>query len=178
MSSEIRTFDSYENISLLWEVLLENNIIQINNMEKVRPIFEQVVQKFVGSNNTSDIVQMNCGFLTTFKGVLDQLQNKLDDTPSQRRISDFESKLADAQNNFNQFNARAAPPPITFTTKVDDLPPVNINIDTIMSERGYMTGNSNPNPNPNSNQNINPTSSISVPQPSSGGGETSLMDLV
>jgi hypothetical protein len=166
MSSSQSLFLSDDNISLLWEVLIDESFIKINDMETRRSLFNKTINDFYSQyNDCPDLMLLNKEFLKIFISILSNSSGQFnEDPPSQKNMSDFESRLAQVQNDFNKFNSRPQPLAQDFTIKLEEKP-VSLNeIDQISANRSYDAPN-----------NINLQNQFE--NNSSEGGTTKLSDL-
>lgn len=121
--THISSFNSQNNISMLWEILVGEGFINMNDIEHIRPTFNEIVRKFAESDYTTDIAQLDKDCLKAFISMIrtsnihtlqsPQAQHSMSN--SQRNVDDFNQRLAQARDDFDKFRQRAQPQPIDFT---------------------------------------------------------------
>lgn len=159
-------FLNVSNVEILWEVIAEQNIF------KNRRIFETELTAFYESENMKhvDLVMLNKAFISSVLfGSLpqpshsQQQQQKIPITFEElqhQKLSQFESKLTEKEDDFKQAMARPMPQKIpNFRDKMDEpLTEIESIMKRTIAERNYDIAqivNATANPNTNANE-LNP----------------------
>ena len=120
----MNVFNSIENISMIWEVLIEEHIITISDMERIRPTFDAEINKFINSDVSSiggTLIDIDKIFIKHIIGVLTNPEITNQVKPS----DNFDSKLEQLQSDFNRFHAKKPPTEINFNINTDTPLPIN-----------------------------------------------------
>jgi len=136
IDSFITSFSEENNISMLWEILVEESFIKINDMEQIRPYFNSLVQDF-SNYNEDDIISLNKYFLETFISSIMNKNTQEHSNQKKQRMGDFDTRLAQAQQEFNRFNTKQQPPTIDFSLDKPEEKNTDIDINKLVSERNY-----------------------------------------
>ena len=136
MSTTITSFNSSENISLLWEILIEEKFISIPDMEPSKPIFTQLINDL--TNTPQTIIWKNKTVLNTFiNRIRDTKHAPQSGTRVSRSGDDFSTRFAEMKSNFDSVNAAPKRVEINFAENVDESSSGIPNTDSLMRDRGY-----------------------------------------
>ena len=139
-------FNSNNNKSVLWEMLVENNeFMGLNDVEQVKDLFENTITITDGNHATNNILEKNKIFLKDFIRMLSNMRKRSisNIAPNvgpnvtradiqQARNNQFESNLKNRQEEFTDLITQKKPTEIDFSDKDKDINNGNVN-DIFMS---------------------------------------------
>tara|TARA_X000000368_G_scaffold252150_1_gene199223 strand:+ start:639 stop:1532 length:894 start_codon:yes stop_codon:yes gene_type:complete len=139
-------FNSNNNKSVLWEMLVENNeFMGLNDVEQVKDLFENTITITDGNHATNNILEKNKIFLKDFIRILSNMRKRSTSNVAsnvapnvtrsdiqQARNNQFESNLKNRQEEFTDLITQKKPTEIDFSDKDGDINNGNVN-DIFMS---------------------------------------------
>ena len=139
-------FNSNNNKSVLWEMLVENNeFMGLNDVEQVKDLFENTITITDGNHPTNNILEKNKIFLKDFIRILSNMRKRSTSNVApnvgpnvtrsdiqQARNNQFESNLKNRQEEFTDLITQKKPKEIDFSDKDRDINNGNVN-DIFMS---------------------------------------------
>ena len=139
-------FNSNNNKSVLWEMLVENNeFMGLNDVEQVKDLFENTITITDGNHQTNNILEKNKIFLKDFIRILSNMRKRSTSNVAsnvapnvtrsdiqQARNNQFESNLKNRQEEFTDLITQKKPTEIDFSDKDGDINNGNVN-DIFMS---------------------------------------------
>ena len=139
-------FNSNNNKSVLWEMLVENNeFMGLNDVEQVKDLFENTITITDGNHATNNILEKNKIFLKDFIRMLSNMRKRSTSNVApnvgpnvtradiqQARNNQFESNLKNRQEEFTDLITQKKPTEIDFSDKDKDINNGNVN-DIFMS---------------------------------------------
>jgi hypothetical protein len=139
-------FNSNNNKSVLWEMLVENNeFMGLNDVEQVKDLFENTITITDGNHPTNNILEKNKIFLKDFIRILSNMRKRSTSNVApnvapnvtradiqQARNNQFESNLKNRQEEFTDLITQKKPTEIDFSDKDKDINNGNVN-DIFMS---------------------------------------------
>ena len=139
-------FNSNNNKSVLWEMLVENNeFMGLNDVEQVKDLFENTITITDGNHPTNNVLEKNKIFLKDFIRILSNMRKRSTSNVGpnvgpnvtradiqQARNNQFESNLKNRQEEFTDLITQKKPKEIDFSDKDRDINNGNVN-DIFMS---------------------------------------------
>ena len=185
-------FLTKQNVSLLWEVIMDNDIMKNKpqtEISQIIDIFNVNLKKFHDSTNNNNLTELNKNYITVMMNFINKNFNK----PSQQvlpsikkplvtyeelqndRLSKFEKDFNNRQQEFTSAMALPVPPTPDFSDKKDDpLSEIEVEVKRYMAQRNYDVEQLNKTI---SNNNDNQASSWLKPQETSLKSEKLILPL-
>ena len=141
VSVEQNDFTKTENKAKLWQLLQRNgafNGIDSNYFSKVREEFEINIVKTQNEHSNKSVMDRNKFFLDAMVNIMKSYRNQeahtAADIKKSKRVA-FKNELSQKQQEFNQFNAKPAPPDVDFADKEEDSGDVNALLEQVIRDR-------------------------------------------
>ncbi len=126
-------FSSNENKGLLWNLLLNNgafNNLSENQLPLIQTEFENVINSLKNQKNKSSLIEINKAFMQIMIQKINQFRQPRFYEPVKelytnqdirnQKLDEFNIKVQDAQQNFNDAVKLKTPEEINFSDKKDD----------------------------------------------------------
>jgi hypothetical protein len=126
-------FSSNENKGLLWNLLLNNgafNNLSENQLPLIQTEFENVISSLKNQKNKSSLIEINKAFMQIMIQKINQFRQPRFYEPVKelytnqdirnQKLDEFNIKVQDAQQNFNDAVKLKTPEEINFSDKKDD----------------------------------------------------------
>jgi hypothetical protein len=148
-------FLTKQNVSLLWEVIMDNDFMKNkpqNEVSQIIDIFNVNLKKFHDSTNNNNLTELNKNYITVMMNFINKNFNKPTPTPTppnekklvtyeelqNDRLSKFEKDLNSRQQEFTSAMALPVPPTPDFSDKKDEpLSEIEVEVKRYMAQRNY-----------------------------------------
>jgi len=148
-------FLTKQNVSLLWEVIMDNDFMKNkpqNEVSQIIDIFNVNLKKFHDSTNNNNLTELNKNYITVIMNFINKNFNKPTPTPpppnekklvtyeelQNDRLSKFEKDLNSRQQEFTSAMALPVPPTPDFSDKKDEpLSEIEVEVKRYMAQRNY-----------------------------------------
>ena len=148
-------FLTKQNVSLLWEVIMDNDFMKNkpqNEVSQIIDIFNVNLKKFHDSTNNNNLTELNKNYITVIMNFINKNFNKPTPTPTppnekklvtyeelqNDRLSKFEKDLNSRQQEFTSAMALPVPPTPDFSDKKDEpLSEIEVEVKRYMAQRNY-----------------------------------------
>ena len=145
-------FLTKQNVSLLWEVIMDNDIM-INKpqteISQIIDIFNVNLKKFHDSTNNNNLTELNKNYITVMMNFINKNFNKPTQQVTEKklvtyeeiqndRLSKFEKDFNSKQQEFTSAMALPVPPTPDFSDKKDEpLSEIEVEVKKYMAQRNY-----------------------------------------
>jgi hypothetical protein len=146
-------FLTKQNVSLLWEVIMDNDFMKNKHQTEVSQIidiFNVNLKKFHDSTNNNNLTELNKNYITVMMNFINKNFNKPTPTPPNEkklvtyeelqndRLTKFEKDLNSRQQEFTSAMALPVPPTPDFSDKKDEpLSEIEVEVKRYMAQRNY-----------------------------------------
>jgi hypothetical protein len=148
-------FLTKQNVSLLWEVIMDNDFMKNkpqNEVSQIIDIFNVNLKKFHDSTNNNNLTELNKNYITVMMNFINKNFNKPTPTPTppnekklvtyeelqNDRLSKFEKDFNSKQQEFTSAMALPVPPTPDFSDKKDEpLSEIEVEVKRYMAQRNY-----------------------------------------
>jgi hypothetical protein len=171
-------FLTKQNVSLLWEVIMDNDIMKNKpqtEISQIIDIFNVNLKKFHDSTNSNNLTELNKNYIMVIMNFINKNFNKPAQQPpiekklvtyeelQNDRLTKFEKDLNSRQQEFTSAMALPVPPTPDFSDKKDEpLSEIEVEVKKYMAQRNYDVEQLN-----KTNANDNQASSWLKPQETS-----------
>jgi hypothetical protein len=148
-------FLTKQNVSLLWEVIMDNDFMKNkpqNEVSQIIDIFNVNLKKFHDSTNNNNLTELNKNYITVMMNFINKNFSKptpMPTPPNEKklvtyeelqtdRLSKFEKDLNSRQQEFTSAMALPVPPTPDFSDKKDEpLSEIEVEVKRYMAQRNY-----------------------------------------
>jgi hypothetical protein len=146
-------FLTKQNVSLLWEVIMDNDIMKNKpqiEISQIIDIFNVNLKKFHDSTNNNNLTELNKNYITVIMNFINKNFNKPAQPPpvekklvtyeelQNDRLSKFEKDFNSRQQEFTSAMALPIPPTPDFSDKKDEpLSEIEVEVKRYMAQRNY-----------------------------------------
>lgn len=128
------SFSQKENIDMLWEILLDELNVNINNkplMTSIRKLFLANISETNTNMNTNkmSLMDLNQRCLSNTLSVIKELYPQL--MEEKRSIKILEEEYKEALDDFTKLSKPKSPPPVNFLDQIEE---INISSDVLMEK--------------------------------------------
>jgi hypothetical protein len=182
-------FLTKQNVSLLWEVIMDNEIMKNkpqNEISQIIDIFNVNLKKFHDSTNNNNLTDLNKNYITVMMNFINKNFSKPSSSSSSSslsnqkkplvtyeeiqndRLSKFEKDYNSRQQEFTSAMALPVPPTPDFSDKKDEpLSEIEVEVKRYMAQRNYDVEQLSKSLNNNNNNDSQQASSWLKPQETS-----------
>jgi hypothetical protein len=145
-------FLTKQNVSLLWEVIMDNDIMKNKpqtEISQIIDIFNVNLKKFHESTNNNNLIELNKNYITLMMNFINKNFNKPPQQVIEKklvtyeeiqndRLSKFEKDFNSKQQEFTNAMALPVPPTPDFSDKKDEpLSEIEVEVKRYMAQRNY-----------------------------------------
>ena len=146
-------FLTKQNVSLLWEVIMDNDIMKNKpqiEISQIIDIFNVNLKKFHDSTNNNNLTELNKNYITVIMNFINKNFNKPAQPPpvekklvtyeelQNDRLTKFEKDFNSRQQEFTSAMALPVPPTPDFSDKKDEpLSEIEVEVKKYMAQRNY-----------------------------------------
>lgn len=146
-------FLTKQNVSLLWEVIMDNDFMKNKpqtEVSQIIDIFNVNLKKFHDSTNNNNLTELNKNYITVMMNFINKNFNKPTPPPPNEkklvtyedlqndRLTKFEKDLNSRQQEFTSAMALPVPPTPDFSDKKDEpLSEIEVEVKRYMAQRNY-----------------------------------------